>query len=220
MTDFTTWRKAIFGNAAPAGKLAADIVEPPAEAINPEADPEGAVALLAQTFADAKSLAVDHTPAQVASGLWFLFEASYSSYGLALGNDGVPGPERATAIAAMTHLFTDLFAPVLGTGRVSRDDGGAKAPLAQLCHSFWNLLPFSPERAVELNSADACLDVMHHALKMPNLMCIDSALIGLDLWATTPANRGRIRSILQEFVATPNADPEALRVARALLTGL
>jgi hypothetical protein len=220
MTDFTTWRKAIFGNAAPAGKLAADLVEPPAEAIDPEADPEGAVALLAQTFAGAKSLAADCTPAQVASGLWFLFEASYSSYGVALGDDRVPGSERAKAIAAMKHLFTDLFAPVLGAGRVSPDDGGAKAPLAELCHSFWNVLPFGPERAAELHSADACLDVMHHALKMPNLMCIDSALIGLDLWATTPTNRGRIRSILQEFVATPPADPEALRLARDLLTSL
>jgi hypothetical protein len=33
-------------------------------------------------------------------------------------------------------------------------------------------------------------------------MCIDSALIGLDMSATTPTNRGRIQSISQEFIAT------------------
>jgi hypothetical protein len=220
MTDFALWRKAIFGNAAAPGRLEADRVEPPAGALDPEADPEGAVALLAQTFTAAGSLAADYTPAQVASGLWFLFDPSCSSYGIALGDGRVSAAARARAIAAMQPLFMDLFAPVLGTGRVPADDGSVQAPLALLCRAFWDVLPLGPQRAAELNSTDACLEVMRHALMMPNLMCVDSAVTGLDLWAGTPANHERIRPILQAFAVTPNPDPEALRVVQALLASL
>lgn len=216
MIDFATWRRAIFGNAAPPGRLAADMVNPDAVAFDPEGDPKTAVRLLTQAFAGASSLAAEYTPAQIASGLWFLLEGSYSSYGIALGDERVPGPERRHAIAASKHLFSGLFAPVLGPGRVAMDDGGAAAPLAMACHSFWNVLPLGPERAAELGCGDACLDVMGHALRMPNLMCIDSALVGLDLW--TPTFGPRIRPLVQEFLAAPaHADAAAIGQAQALL---
>jgi hypothetical protein len=219
MTDFATWRRSIFGNAAPAGRLAPEVVKAEAIGVDPEADPKTAVSLLAETFAGARSLTAEFTPAQIASGLWFLLEASYSSYGLALSDERVSKSQRLNAIAAGKHLFTDLFAPVLGAGRVPLNDGSAAAPLAMTCHSFWNLLPLGPERAAELGCDGACLDIMRHALKMPNLMCIESALIGLDLWAAT--HGPRVRPIVQEFLATPShADAEAVKQAQALLRSL
>jgi hypothetical protein len=219
MIDFARWRQAIFGNGALAGQLVPQIVQASALDIDPEADPEAAVSVLAQTFAEAKSLAAEFTPAQTASGLWFLLEGSYSSFGLALGDERVRRSERLHAIAASKHLFTDLFAPVLGKGRVATDDGGALAPIASICHSFWNVLPLGPERAAQLGCGDACLDVMRHALSMPSVMCIDSALVGLDLWALSDGPS--IRTIVQEFLkASSHADGEAVHQAQVLLGSL
>lgn len=219
MTDFATWRSAIFANTAPAGRLAPETISASALAFDPEADPREAVALLAKIFADARALAAEFSPAQIASGLWFLLEGSYSSYGVALGDDRVPEPDRHHAITASKHLFDDLFAPVLGKGRVPVDDGSAAAPLAMLCHSFWNVLPLGPERAAELGCDDACLDIMRHALNMPQVMCIDSALVGLDLWA--PSHGAQIKPIMEAFLKAPtHADADAIREAEAVLGSL
>ena len=219
MIDFVTWRAAIFGNGAPAGQLSPEIVRPSKVAFDPEADPADAVTLLTQAFTGAKALAADFSPAQIASGLWALLEGSYSSYGIALGDDRVPRDKRLAALAASEQLFSDLFAPVLGAGWVPRNDGSSNAPLAMACHSFWNVLPFGPERAAELDCGDVCLGVMRRTLSMSNIMCADSALIGLDLWSGTYGPR--VREIIQDFGNAPSSpDAELTRRAQALLHNL
>jgi hypothetical protein len=213
MIDFQAWRKGIFANSAEPGRLATEAVGPALVAFDPEADPATAVGLLEQTFRGAKSLAEEFAPTQIASGLWYLLEPSNSSYGLALGDSRVAREARVDGIAATTSLYTDLFAPQLGAQRVSWDDGTAIAPLALTCHGFWNLMPLSPATT---DCADACLDVMERALSLPNVPCIDSALIGLDLWCG--AHRERVRDIVQRFLASAaHGDEETLRYANAIL---
>lgn len=214
MIDLAAFRDAVFGNRASDQTLATDSID--VSAFGYESDAHNAVSILEQLFLHARTLSAEYSPAQIATGFWFLLNPANSSFGVALGDESVPRQGRARAIMATSFLFTDLFAPVLGHERVSQEKGPT-ALLAMLCHSFWDVFPLSARHETKKQGCtDACLNVMLLTLHMPQVMCVDSAIIGLDLWG--PANRAWTHAALSNFLKAPAvSDPEVLRQARSLM---
>jgi hypothetical protein len=213
MIDLAAFRDAVFGNEATDQTLAIDSIN--VSAFGYESDAQNAVSVLEQLFLAARTLSAQYSPTQIATGFWFLLYPANSSFGVALGDESVPRERRACAIMATSFLFTDLFAPVLGHERVSQEKGPTAA-LATLCHSFWDAFPLSAYHEAKHGCTDACLNVMLLTLHMPQVMCVDSAIFGLESWG--PSNRAWTHAALSNFLKAPAvSDPEVLRRARSLM---
>ena len=117
--------------------------------------------------------------AQVNQGLWYIFFNACSDYMFQLKSVSVPREDKARAIVAIKHLYSDCFekrcTPTLS------HLGEPGSPLNSICYMLWDLTP--------LNYWEGCDDkeflyeqviaVYAFALKSPNIACVESALHGL-----------------------------------------
>lgn len=118
--------------------------------------------------------------AQIDLGLNYIFDNSCSNYSFQLRDSNLPIRDKARAIVAIKHLYSDCFekrcAPVL-----SHLDEPGGTSLNYICYMLWDVTPLSywggcPNKEFFYQQV---LDVLEFALKSSNIACVESALHGL-----------------------------------------
>src|SRR6266513_2700999 len=74
-----------------------------------EYDPEIQVHLLTQLLSAPTVLSESFSAEQIEQGLWFIFNRNEPYFTELLWTSGIPWPRRDACIAAIYHLYTDLF---------------------------------------------------------------------------------------------------------------
>lgn len=149
-------------------------------------DPQPPVAIeyFTKLFSTTEQSLADFSDAQIAQGLTYLLNTSASGdkgwfYSRSTALEG-----RLRCVAAIEHIFTDLFAPGCAAVLGHLDEPGAK-PLNMVCYMWWDVfpclaLPDDPESDRLHRSA---IDVMRRTLQLASIACQESALHGLGHWA-------------------------------------
>jgi hypothetical protein len=89
-----------------------------------------------------------------------------------------------------------------------------------LCENFWDRFVLFPSGEMETSHIDAGLDVMEHALGIPNDHCISSGLEGIASWAYACELQGisRPRNLLLGWISQPTAtNPDLIAFGRQML---
>ena len=173
---------------------------------------------LTRLFEDPAPPLAGYSDAQVNQGLWYIVSNACSNHMFALSAAEVPVPERQRCMAAISGLYTRLFAvrcsPELSHGNKS----SAQSPLNLVCYMFWDLLPYGPAAAPAQKPIDeAALAVMRGALALPSLACQESALHGLGHWACGYPDE--VARAIDAYLASAAADPRLRSYAQSARTG-
>ena len=116
---------------------------------------------------------------QIAMGLSYVFNNSFSDLSFALRDTPVPLEDRLAAIRSLKVLYTDCFAkrctPALG----HRSESDRKLDI--FCYMIWDVTPlsFCTNKKEKPAFYEALFEVFRAGLQSTNIACIESALHGL-----------------------------------------
>jgi hypothetical protein len=151
--------------------------------------PQVTVTYLRRVFEAPEQLFTQFRADQIGQGFVFIFDGACTNHMAALWNDRVPLPEREMTIRALIPLYEKGFARLCP----DRKDAKANENAEYACYMLWEHAA-SPGSPVD----ECCLDVMQAALRLPNVSCRNSALLGLWLWQRRCPER--VRRIAVEFL--------------------
>lgn len=177
------------------------------------------VEYLTRLFEDPAPRLDRYSDAQVNQGLWYIVYNACSSHMFALSDAKVPVAERRRCMAAISGLYTRLFAvrcsPELSHGSSLPEP---ESPLNLVCYMFWDLLPYVPADDPSQQPIDeAGLSVMRGALGLPSPACQESALHGLGHWAARCPDE--VAAAIDAYLANPSIDPRLRSYAQSARTG-
>lgn len=155
----------------------------------------------------------------VGQGLRQLLDPSFSDVGYRIrATLDVPRPRKLNAIAAMSHLYDDVFAVRCKPILVHRSEPGCEAPLAMICYMLWDVCALGYWQAGEADGpvAEAVTGVWERALGSWNDAVVESALHGLG-HANHCARRSEL--IAGYLHRHPDARPELRTYAEAAAAG-
>ncbi|AKG24864.1 hypothetical protein [Calothrix sp. 336/3] len=117
--------------------------------------------------------------AQVNQGLWYIFLNACSDYMFQLKSVSVPREDKARAIVAIKHLYSDCFEKRC-TPTLSHLDEPS-SPLNDICYMLWDITPLNYWEGSDDKEFlyEQVVEVLAFALKSPNIACVESALHGL-----------------------------------------
>jgi hypothetical protein len=140
---------------------------------------------------------------QVAGGLRYIFNSSYSNYGHDLVHGEMPPELRSSVFQSLNVLFAECFAlrcdPVLSNGKSKGPDN----PLNSVCYMFWDTSHLST------GGTDA-LNVMENSLYQNNVACIESGLHGLG--HAVYDKKLDVEAAIDKFLATSTITDENLLI--------
>jgi hypothetical protein len=161
---------------------------------------------------------VGYTDEVVGKGLQLLLDPGFSTTCQRIRTAGVAGSRKASAIAAISHLYDDVLAkrcaPVLGH---LSEEGGEPA-LSYICYMMWDLCPLAHNWGFGAAGpiADAVIGVLERALESDNDAVVESALHGLGHLE----RRTAAREIIERFLLLhPAARPELRAYGEAAASG-
>lgn len=134
---------------------------------------------------------------QIADGLDYTWNPSFSNFGHLLKTESIPWDLRRSAIRSLIPLyegcFKELCEPLL-----SHLNEGSNNRLNGVCYMYWDVCPFygQPEKPDNREQDAECLDVMAATLKIDHDACRESALHGLGHWQH--AYPSQVRSIVED----------------------
>jgi hypothetical protein len=170
--------------------------------------------LLAGTFNDCGAVLKPFTDEQVASGLDYVSNPSFSDIAFAFKNQSVPLSVRTNALGSLRKLYSDCFEtrcePLLS--HLNEANG---QPLNCVCYMWWDVFPVyaQPEDGSQKETQNECLEVMEFALQLKSDACRESALHGLGHWAYGYPER--VQRVIDRFITlNPDARPDLLGYAR------
>jgi hypothetical protein len=142
---------------------------------------------------------------QVAGGLKYIFENTFSNYTFDVLNGELHSELRSSTLRSLHSMFEKCFAPrcapLLSHGSNQMLDN----PLNGVCYMFWDTSPLST------GGPDA-LQVMENSLYLKNVACVESGLHGLG--HAFYKNENRVEAAIDKFLAsTPNIDEKLLTYA-------
>ncbi len=174
----------------------------PEEYVSPTTPPTITVKELTHLWLNAGAILAEYSDDQVAQGPDIIINTSWSDYAFPINDEAVSDTVRDHCIRAISHVFSDVFAPRCGA--VSPDETNADwSALDGLCYMWWDIFPFIHP---------TCLEVMRHALQLDSLMCWRSAFHGLSHWHT--AHPAVVEQIIDEFLARHDSrSPDVQRAA-------
>ncbi|ODR88742.1 hypothetical protein [Sinorhizobium alkalisoli] len=149
-------------------------------------DPQPTVAIeyFTKLFSTIEQSLASFSDAQIAQGLTYLLNTSASGDNGWFLSGSTPVEKRLTCVAAIEHIFTDLFAPRCAAVLGHIDEPGAK-PLNMVCYMWWDVFPCLalPDDPDCDNLHRTAIDVMRRALQLDSIACQEAALHGLGHWA-------------------------------------
>ena len=121
-----------------------------------------------------------YSDAQLRYGLDYIFNNSCSDVVFSLMDDAVPCARRLRAIASISNLYRDCFAPRCAPVLGHTSQPGAN-PLNDVCYMLWDVSPLSYwERSKDKQTFyRAIFDVIEETLTSENPACVESGLHGL-----------------------------------------
>jgi hypothetical protein len=140
--------------------------------LEPTSSPEELAAAVRHLCVNAGDNLKPYNNLQVAGGLTYIFNSSFSNYGSDLVHGEMLPELRSSVFQSLNVLFAECFAlrcdPVLSNGKSK----GSYNPLNSVCYMFWDTSHLS------MGGIDA-LNVMENSLYQNNVACIESGLHGL-----------------------------------------
>ena len=200
--SFRAWVESVFQHPVeePEWWWKEDAVRP----LDPEQAPAQALSLFTELLEEASALS-RYPDAQVAQGLWFLFDDSCSEYTTLFRRPELPRKARERFVTALPALYRDLFAlrcaPVLGHPTAE--------PLNLTCYMLLDLSDALEPHPDDGAMDELCLVAMDQVLQIPNVACQDSALHGLGHWAA--AYPEWIASMIDGYLRANPSISDALR---------
>ncbi|ASY65463.1 hypothetical protein SJ05684_b44810 (plasmid) [Sinorhizobium sojae CCBAU 05684] len=149
-------------------------------------DPQPPVAIeyFTKLFSTTEQSLSGFSDAQIAQGLTYLLNTSASGDNGWFYSQCTAFEERLRCVAAIEHIFTDLFAPRCATVLGHIGEPGTK-PLNMVCYMWWDVFPCLalPDDPNCDNLHRAAIEVMHRTLQLGSVACQEAALHGLGHWA-------------------------------------
>jgi len=131
---------------------------------------------------------------------------------------------RIRGILNLKKLYDNFFAQYcLAPFTYHRSQASQTGSMQHLCENFWDRFVLFPCEETETNYIDAGLDVMEHALSVPNDHCIASGLEGIASWAYACELRGisRPRNLLLSWTSqTSIKNPDIMDFGRQMLANV
>jgi hypothetical protein len=133
------------------------------------------------------------TNLQVAGGLTYIFNNSFSDFSFSLLDENVAPDLRSKTLLSLSCLFSDCFA-VRCTNETSHGlKKSSEDPLNSICYMFWDVSPLS-------NGGQEVLQVMENSLYLKNIACVESGLHGLG--HRFYYDEQRVEKIIDKFLAS------------------
>ncbi|KAF0177128.1 MAG: hypothetical protein FD161_2626 [Limisphaerales bacterium] len=185
-----------------------------------DAPREVSAEFIARTYEDPKFWMGRFTNAQIAAGLEYTWNPSYSDVGFAIRDEPTPMPLRLRAVRALVPLYQNCFQSRCDAG-LSHLSERLDNPMNGACYMYWDVSPFvaQPEKPEPRLVDQECLKVMEVTLQIDHDACRESALHGLGHWQSDyPA---RVASLIEQGLKHKGAHlrPELLRYAAAAVRG-
>ena len=200
--SFGNWVESVFQHPVqePEWWWAENAIRP----LDPDQAPGPALRLFTKLLETASAMA-PYDDAEVAQGLWFLFDTSCSAYTTLLRRQELPRTARERFVKALPLLYRDLFAvrcaPVMGHPTADSLNG--------TCYMLLDLSEALQPHPDDEPMDELCLATMEQVLRTPHVACQDSAIHGLGHWADSyPA---RVASIIDRYLQDNPAVPADLR---------
>jgi hypothetical protein len=142
---------------------------------------------------------------QVAGGIKYIFENTFSNYSFDILNSELPSELRSSTFQSLNSLFEECFAPrctpLLSHGLNHILDN----PLNGVCYMFWDSSPLS-------SGGPDALCVMEKSLYLKNVACVESGLHGLG--HAFYKNEKTVETAIDKFLASkPYIDEKLLTYA-------
>jgi hypothetical protein len=151
------------------------------------------------------------TDLQVAGGLEYIFNNSFSDYSFDLLRTDLPGGLRHAFFQSLHTLFERCFAVRCDAILCHGKQEGPDNPLNSVCYMFWDVSPLS-------KGGHDALSVMENSLYLKNPACVESGLHGLGHEAHN--NETRVQSIIDKFLRShPKIPAELHEYALTARTG-
>jgi hypothetical protein len=170
----------------------------------PSAPPEIVAAAIRRLCIKSGEDLKDYNNIQVAGGLKYIFDNSFSNYSFDLLNGELQPEQRNSTFRSLDVLFANCFAPrcspALSHGIMS-DQDELLNPLNVVCYMFWDTSP------LHLGGTEA-LHVMENSLYLKNIACIESGLHGLG--HAFYKNEAYVEKTIDKFLASSSDIDEKL----------
>jgi hypothetical protein len=171
----------------------------------PTAPPETVVAAIRRLCINSGEDLKDFNNLQVAGGIKYIFDNTFSNYAFDLLNGELHSELRNSTFRSLYSLFEKCFAPrcspLLSHGLNQMLDN----PLNGICYMFWDTSPLS-------TGGPDVLSVMENSLYLNNIACVERGLHGLG--HAFYKNEKRVETAIDKFLAsTPNIDEKLLNYA-------
>jgi hypothetical protein len=171
----------------------------------PTAPPETVAVAIRRLCVNSGEDLKDFNNLQVAGGLKYIFDNSFSNYAFDLLNVELQFELRSSVLRSLGLLFEKCFAPrctpVLSHGLGKAPDN----PLNGICYMFWDTSPLS-------TGGPDILRVMENSLYLSNIACVESGLHGLG--HAFYKNEKLVETAIDKFLAsTSNINEKLLTYA-------
>jgi hypothetical protein len=142
---------------------------------------------------------------QVAGGIKYIFENTFSNYAFDLLNSELPSELRSSAFQSLNSLFKKCFAPRCTQLLSHGLNQMLENPLNSVCYMFWD------SSLLSTGGLDA-LRVMEKSLYLKNVACVESGLHGLG--HAFYKNEKFVETAIDQFLASqPNTDEKLMTYA-------
>ncbi len=143
-------------------------------------DPNLTLEILHIAFTDFNSCLSQYNCYQLANGLYYIFNPSFSDLGFIFQNTQLDLKKRVKTIEALSgfilHVFEKNAEPILGHISQKTKDK-ANSELNEICYMFWDVACIPYNCQVEIQQA--CLGVMGQCALSNNIAVVEGALHGL-----------------------------------------
>jgi hypothetical protein len=175
---------------------------------------------IARTYEDPKFWMGRFTIAQLAAGLEYTWNPSFSDVGFAIRDEPTPLPLRFRAVRALVPVYQQCFQSFCDAG-LSNLGERLDNPMNGACYMYWDVCPFFAGMAdgqlqpLELE----CLRTMETTLQIDHDACRESALHGLGHWRHDHAER--VEQVIGDWLkrCKNRLRPELLQYAEAAACG-
>jgi hypothetical protein len=141
------------------------------------------------------------TNLQVAGGLKYIFNNSFSNMSFVLLDNNTPVGLRKEALLSLNSLFADCFAPRCTPTLSHELSESLDNAMNEVCYMFWDVSPLS-------GGGKDVLNVMENSLYLKNIACVESGLHGLGHRFHIDGHI--IEKVIDKFLATKKETDQAL----------
>ncbi len=172
--SYTYFRKYLFGDLEASEEGYTDYY-----IRSPRISKQELVKYLIQLFDNYETDMAHYSDSQIAEGIKYIFDSSYSDWVFALRQGPAPLEDRLQAILGLKNIFSQCFEKRCVPNLANCNEEGN--PLNDICYMLWENTPLTNCKYLRDKEAlyQAIAEVMEFSLKLDNKACIESGLHGL-----------------------------------------